>query len=107
MTKIVSMYQCELCESIYVSNKEAEQCERLGKELPLATAGDLIEYELKVGGGFNSMFIDLRVRDVEDTGHFIIYSFEENDGKGGWEEASYGVYGEEEFKKLVTIKKIS
>lgn len=102
MTKTITMYQCELCARYYETNEEAVSCEENGKELPLASVGDLLDYEIEVGGGFDNIFVDLRISEIEDTGHFLIYHFDQeyNEGYG----SPYSEYGNESFSRRTKPK---
>lgn len=102
----ITMFQCEVCNKFYHSEEEAIECELRGKELPLGKVGSLVEYEVKING-YDRWFEELRICRIKDTGHYLIYFFEEyNPDEGLWEESIHfnSVWGNEEFKKLVTLK---
>lgn len=102
------MYECELCNEVYREREDAHACESKGSEIPLVKIDDMVDYEVKVGGGFNSFYVPLRVTDVEDRGHYIVYYFEQYDeDENEWSESDFamsGVWGNEKFEELCTIK---
>lgn len=108
--KPIMMYECEICQDIYNDSDEAIECETLGKEKPLCKIGDFVDYEVQVGGGFDSFYVQLRVREIEENGHFIIYHFEEFDTDDEeWRESNYvlsGVFGNEMFNQKCTVQQI-
>lgn len=106
MTKTVTRFQCEICEELYKTEQEAMECEAKGKELPLASKGDSIEYRVEMSGGFPDWFTPVRVLRVADEGHYLVYYFEEENEDGEWEESMHfnSVWGKEQFNKLCTLK---
>lgn len=105
--KEITMYECEICNALYREYKDAIACENRGKETPLVNVGDEVSFEIKVGGGFDSIFGELRVREIEDTGHYFIYRFNQEHMDEGWEESSYSIYGNDEFEERCTVVKTS
>jgi hypothetical protein len=106
--KEVKMYKCELCNGVYDLKEYAFDCEAKGKEKPLAKVGDMIEYEVRVGGGFDPFYVEMRVSKIEDKGHFLIYYFEEYDEEDKeWYESGYGteigVWGNDDFKERCKV----
>ena len=108
MNKIM-MFECEICKEVYRSEEEAKECEFRGKEQPLVEVGQFIDYEVKVGGGFDSFYVEQRISNVEDNGHYYIYYLEEYDEDSKtWYESNYkstGIYGNQDFLKCCTIQK--
>lgn len=104
----ITMYQCEICNEVYFNQDEALECERKGKEVPLVKVGQHVEYEVRVGGGFDPFYVEMRVKNIEDKGHFLVYHLEEYDeDENEWYESGYvmsGIWGNEEFLKLCKIK---
>ncbi|MGZ9868179.1 hypothetical protein ACU3L3_07130 [Priestia endophytica] len=97
----VTMYECGICQEIYNEPKYALECERMGKEKALAKVGDLVEY--KVEGNIPNFFVELRIKTIEDRGHCVEYLFEQYDrDRKDWIDFSYNVYGNIDFKYLVT-----
>lgn len=102
--KEITMYECEICNEAYREYEEAHECESRGKEISLVKVGGDVEYEITMGGGFGNIYIPLRVKTIEDTGHYFIYRFEEEYDNGEWDESMHSVYGNDEFNNRVTIK---
>lgn len=98
------MYECEICNEVYREYEDAFACESRGREVPLANIGDEVDYEIKMGGGFNNIYTPLRVKSLENTGHYFIYRFEEEYDDGLWDESMHSIYGSDEFNKRITIK---
>jgi hypothetical protein len=91
----VTMYMCEICNEIHNSPLEAVECEKRGKETPLKKIHETVEYEMKVGGGFDSFYIPLRIGSIDDAEHYIIYKLEECDEVNeDWYEFT-SIYGNE------------
>lgn len=105
--KTVEMYQCEYCNETYKSKEEAIRCEAYGKQPQLVQEGQMIEYKVVVGGGFDPFFVEMRVRKVTDYGHIYHYEFEQYDEETNeWYENTYrsgGIYGNDDFKKHCTL----
>ena len=108
MTKKLTMYQCEICNSNYQTENEAISCEAVGIETPLANVGDLVDFERETGGGFDNIVFEYRIRDIRTyDGHYLTYTFEEESEfqNGVWEEVSFCVYDNANFLERVKLKK--
>lgn len=107
MMRKIDMYQCEICKSVHYSESDALRCENKGKETPLASIGDLVQYRIEISGGYADIFTELRIKSIEDKGHYLIYYFEEYyPDYDMWDENIHfnSVWGNDEFKKLITVK---
>jgi hypothetical protein len=106
MTKKLTMYQCEICNSIYKGENEATSCEAMGTETPLANVGDLVDFEIEIGGGFDNVFVEYRVREISSyDGHFLTYNFEEESETGEWKEVPFSAYSNANFLERLKFKK--
>ena len=47
--KTLQRYQCEICEEVYDTQAEAESCEAIGREEPVAKVGDFVITEMSFG----------------------------------------------------------
>ena len=104
--KNIIEYQCEICNSLYDTEIEAIECENKGTEQPLAKVGDEVEMEIKVSGGFDPWYKPVKVREIEDMGHFLLYKFDEYDQDiKEWYEFSKSCYGNSEYRERIISKK--
>lgn len=97
----VVKYKCETCNEEYSTNEFALDCESKGTETPLVEIGDMIQFEVVVNGGFNNIFLDLRIKNIEKVKHFIFYSLEAEPEKGVWVDSLYDIFGNSQFRKRV------
>jgi hypothetical protein len=106
MVKKLIMYQCEICKSNYKTETEAVTCEAIGTEIPLAKVGDLVDVEREVGGGFDNISFEYRIRKISSyDGHFLTYNFDEySEYNEEWVEASFSVYDNANFLERVKLR---
>lgn len=106
--KEIMMYECDICKEVYRDKEEAISCEKRGKETPLVQEGETIQYAIHVDGGFPSYYVDMRVREIEEKGHYMMYyAGEYDEEKGRWVEDSLfsvGIARNEEFLRMCTVK---
>lgn len=106
LTRKTIMYQCEICKSNYITETEAASCETIGTEIPLAKVGDLVDVEREVGGGFDNIFFEFRIREISSyDGHFLTYNFDEySEYNEEWVEASFSAYSNSNFLERVKLR---
>ncbi len=71
--KTLTVYKCEICNAIYSNKEEAKKCESRGKEPILADVGRSVIYRDDWNGGFGTCYMELKVVEVEDRGHYNAY----------------------------------
>lgn len=107
MAKAVTRYQCEICGKLYDDEVSAVSCEDIGKETPLATVGELVDFRIEMSGGWNDWFVEVRVSDIVDNGHYLIYYFEEYDSvTDSWDDNAHysNVWGADQFARKIVKK---
>lgn len=106
--KEIVMYECEICKQVHRKKENALLCEERSKEQPLADIGQMVIYKIKIEGGYTPLFVDLRIKEIKDKGHYLIYCLEEYcEESDTWIESNVtmgDIWGNEKFKELCTVK---
>jgi hypothetical protein len=102
--KHIVKYLCEICGKDYDTEQKAIDCESLGKQKPLASKGDIVEYLDEWNGGFGAEWEKYTLYQVDDIGHWIIYKLGSK-YKGNVYFPDREAFGNDEFIKLCRIKR--
>lgn len=85
--KEITVFQCEICDKIYVNKEEALVCENLGKEKAIYEVGNILHLSVDVGGGLGTLVEHYKILEVEENEHFVTYHLGTEDEDGEWYES--------------------